>query len=66
MANRAFSQRMSGESLISIAIVFWCRRDRRAFTGRSHAEKLAAMLQLLFPMGIGEEAVIANALKSAR
>jgi hypothetical protein len=66
MANRAFSQRMAGESLISIAIVFRYHRGRRTFPGRSHAEKLTAMLQLLLPMGIGEEAVIADAVESAR
>jgi len=57
---------MAGESLISIAIVFRCHRGRRTFPGRSHAEKLTAMLQLFLPMGISEEAVIADAVESAR
>jgi hypothetical protein len=62
MANRAFSQRMARESLISIAIVLRCRKGRRKFAG-SHAEKVAALLQLLLAMGIGEEAVVTNAVK---
>lgn len=60
-----FSQRAARESLVSIAIVLRCRSDRRTFTRSRHAENLAALLQLLLAMGIGEEPVVANAVEPA-
>src|SRR5437879_7985043 len=65
MANGAFSKRTARESLVSIPIVLRCRRVRRTFRWRSHAEKLAALLQLLLAMRIGKESVVANAVEPA-
>src|SRR6516225_3497771 len=64
MANGAFPQRTARESLVSIAIVLRCRRDRRTFRS-SHTEKLAALLQFLLATAIAEESVVANALEPA-
>src|ERR1035438_3467650 len=61
MANRAFPQRVSGELLVAIPVVLvW----RRAGVASSHAQELAAMLQLLFAVSIAQESVIANAVES--
>src|SRR6266436_3655665 len=64
MANRAFPQRVTRELLVSITIVLAWLRLGRAFVGRSHAQQLAAMLQLLFAVSIAQESVIANAVES--
>src|SRR6266699_3254539 len=64
MANRAFPQRVTRELLVSITIVLAWLRLGRAFVGRSHAQKLAAMLQLLFAVSIAQEPVITNAVES--
>jgi len=64
MANRAFPQRVTRELLVSITIVLAWLRLGRAFVGRTHAQKLAAMLQLLFAVSIAQEPVIANAVES--
>src|SRR5271165_6628311 len=64
MANWAFPQRVPRQFLVSITIVLAGLRLGRAFVGRSHAQELAAMLQLLFAVSIAEEPVIANAVES--
>ena len=64
MANWAFPQRVPRQFLVSITIVFAGLRLGRAFVGRSHAQELAAMLQLLFAVSIAQESVIANAVES--
>ncbi len=66
MANGTFPQRVPRESLVSIAIVLRCHWDRRSVTPSSHAEKLAALLQLLLALRIGKESVVANAVEPAR
>jgi len=66
MANRAFSKRTARESLVSVTIVLRCHRDGRTFTRKSHAEKLAAKLQLLLAVTIAEEPVVADAVESIR
>jgi hypothetical protein len=66
MANGTFPKRAAGESLISITIVLLWRGLGRAFLWRSHAEKLAATLQLLLAVSIAEEPVVANAMESTR
>ena len=55
---------MTRELLVSITIVLALLRLGRAFVGRSHAQQLAAMLQLLFAVSIAQESVIANAVES--
>jgi hypothetical protein len=64
MANRAFPQRVTRKLLVSITIVLAWLRLGRALAGRSHAQELAAMLQLLFAVSIAQEAVIATAVES--
>jgi hypothetical protein len=63
MAYRAFPERVTCEFLVSIPIVLTWRRWGRAFVG-SYAQKLAALLQLLFAVSIAQEPVIANAVES--
>jgi hypothetical protein len=65
MANRALPQRVTRELLVSIPIVLAWLGLERVFVGRSHAEELAAMLQLFFAVSIAQEAVIANAVESS-
>src|SRR5260370_38765459 len=65
MTNRAFPQRVTGELLVSITIVFAWLGLGRAFVGRSHVQELAAMLQLLLAVSIAQEAIVANAVESA-
>jgi hypothetical protein len=64
MANRAFPQRVTGELLVAIPVVLVWLELGRAWVGRSHAEELAAMLQLLFAVSIAQEPVIANTVES--
>src|SRR5208337_492904 len=64
MSNCAFPQSGPGLFLVSLTIVLAGLRLGRAFVGRSHAQELAAMLQLLFAVSIAEEPVIANAVES--
>src|SRR5271157_2804737 len=64
MANRAFPQRVTRELLVSITIVLAWLRLGRALVAGSHAQELAAMLQLLFAVAIAQEPVIANAVES--
>src|SRR5712691_2364963 len=66
MANGTFPQRAAREPLISITIILLCRGLGRAFLWRSHAEKLAATLQLLLAVSIAEEPVVANAMEPTR
>jgi hypothetical protein len=66
MANGTFPQRAAREPLISITIILWCRGLGRAVLWRSHAEKLAATLQLLLAVSIAEEPVVANAVEPTR
>src|ERR1019366_2488883 len=63
MANGTFPQRAAREPLVSVTIVLWCGGLGRTLLWRSHAEKLAATLQLLFPVSIAEEPVVANAVE---
>jgi hypothetical protein len=65
MANRTFAERVAGEPLVSITIVFAWLGLGRALIGRSHVQELAALLQLLLAVPIAQEAVIANAMESA-
>jgi hypothetical protein len=55
MANRAFPQRVTGELLVAIPVVLVWLGLGRAWVGRSHAEELAAMLQLFFAVSIAQE-----------
>jgi hypothetical protein len=55
---------MAGKLLVSIPIVLAGLGLGRIFRGGSHAEELAAMLQLFFAIAIAQEAVIANAMES--
>src|SRR5712692_1108658 len=64
MAKRALPQRVTGELLVAITIVLVWLGWGRAWVGRSHAQELAAMLQLLFAVSIAQEPVIANAVES--
>lgn len=64
MANRAFPQRVTGELLVAIPVVLVWLGLRRVWVGRSDAQELAAMLQLLFAVSIAQEPVIANAVES--
>ena len=66
MANGAFPQRTARESLVSITVVLQRCGVKRTFSCGGHAEKLAALLQLLLAMGIGKEPVVANAVEPAR
>jgi len=66
MANGAFPQRTARESLVSITVVLQRCEVRGTFSCRGHAEKLAALLQLLLAMRIGKESVVANAVEPAR
>jgi len=66
MANGTFPQRAAREPLVSITIILWCPGLGRAFLWRSHAEKLAATLQLLLAVWIAEEPVVTNAMESTR
>ena len=54
------------ESLVPITIVLGCHGLRRTLTWRRHAQKLAAMLQLVLAVTIAEEPVVTNAVKSIR
>ncbi len=51
---------------MSITIILLWRGLGRAFLWRSHAEKLAATLQLLLAVSIAEEPVVANAMEPTR
>jgi hypothetical protein len=64
MTNRAFPQRVTGELLVAIPVVLVWLGWGRAWVGRSHAEELAAMLQLLFAVSIAQEPVIANTVEA--
>jgi hypothetical protein len=64
MANWAFPQRVTGKLLVAIPVVLVWLGLGRAWVGRSHAEELAAMLQLLFAVSIAQEPVIANTVES--
>src|SRR5467141_1257921 len=66
MAHGTFPKRAAREPLISITIILLWRGLGRAFLWRSHAEKLAATLQLRRAVSIAEEPVVANAMKSTR
>jgi hypothetical protein len=66
MANGAFPQRTARESLVSITVVLQRCGVRGTFSCEGHAEKLAALLQLLLAMGIGKESVVADAVKATR
>jgi hypothetical protein len=63
MTNRAFPQRVTGELLVAFPVVLVWLGLGRAWGGRSHAQELAAMLQLLFAISIAQEPIIANAVK---
>src|SRR5215470_17993327 len=64
MAKGAFPQGVTGEPLVSITIVLAWLGLGRAFIGRSHAQELAAMLQLVLAVSIAQEPVVANAVES--
>jgi hypothetical protein len=66
MANGTFPQRTARESLVSITVVLHCCGVRGTFWCEGHAEKLAALLQLLMAMRIGKESIVANAMGPAR
>jgi hypothetical protein len=53
-------------SVSAVAAVVLYRGLGRAFLWRSHAEKSAAMLQLLLAVSIAEEPVVANAVEPPR
>jgi hypothetical protein len=65
MTNGTFPKRVAREPLVSITIILFYRGLGRAFLW-SHAEKLAAMLQLLLAVSIAEEPVVANAVEPTR
>jgi hypothetical protein len=64
MANRALSQRGSGEFLVPVAIIAGCA----GFGGRLHrgrpVQQMPAPGEFLLPVTIAEEAVVANALEA--
>src|SRR5437016_4463253 len=62
----AFPQRTARESLVSITVVLQRCGVRGTFSCGGHAEKLAALLQLLLAMRVGKESVVANAVEPAR
>src|SRR5215831_5380657 len=64
MAHRAFPQRVAGELLVSVTIVRVWLRLGRTFVGRSHAQEMSAMLQLLFAASLAQEPVVADAMES--
>ena len=66
MTNGTFPKRAAGEPLVSITIILLYCGLGRAFLWRSHAEKLAAMLQLLLAVSIAEEPIVANAVEATR
>ena len=57
------SRRERPVSFVSITVVLQRCEVRGTFSCGGHAEKLAALLQLLLAMGIGEEPVAANAVE---
>jgi hypothetical protein len=65
MTNGTFPKRAAREPLVSITIILLCR-GLGSFLWRSHAEKLAAMLQLLLAVSIAEEPIVANAVEPTR
>ena len=66
MTNGTFPERAAREPLVSITIILLYRGLGRAFLWTSHAEKLAAMLQLLLAVSIAEEPVVANTVEPTR
>ena len=66
MANGAFTQRTAREFLVSITVVLQCCGVGGTFWCEGHAEKLAALFQLLLAMRIGKESVVANAVEPVR
>ena len=55
MTNGTFPKRAAREPLVSITIILLNRGLSRGFLWRSHAEKLAAMLQLVLAVSIAKE-----------
>jgi len=54
-------QRHAGDLFVPVAVVFF---DFKVGSGRRDLQKLPAQCELLCPVPIGEEAVVANTLKS--
>src|ERR1700746_1511722 len=54
-------QRHAGDLFVPVAVVFF---DFKVGSGRRDWQKLPAQCELLCPVPIGEEAVVANTLKS--
>ena len=54
-------QRHAGDLFVPVTVVFF---DFRVGSGRRDLQKLPAQCELLCPVSIGEEAVVANTLKS--
>src|SRR5262249_45268388 len=59
-----FPQRETCESLVAVAVIFFCFLGQSGFFKGRHSQKLATLLQFFFAVTVAEEAVVADTMET--